>query len=68
MIDSSIAQLVKQRSMLVVLVAACSTARSAFEDSDHAVDDRWLNELSTVIDLSEAKLANLSQRIEASLN
>jgi hypothetical protein len=68
MIDSSIAELVKQRSMLVVLIAACSTAQSAFEASEGAVDDRLLSELSTMIDLSEAELAKLSQRIEASLN
>ncbi len=68
MIDSSIAELVKQRSMLVVLIAACSTARSAFEAAEHAVGDQLLSELSTMIDLSEAELAKLSQRIEASLN
>jgi hypothetical protein len=68
MIDSSIAELVKQRSMLVVLIAACSTAQSAFQASEDAVDNRLLSELSTMIDLSEVELAKLSQRIEASLN
>jgi hypothetical protein len=38
MSDPSISDLVKQRSMLVILIAACTTARTAFEAADNAVD------------------------------
>ena len=36
--------LLKQRSMLVILIAACSTARTAFEAADNAVDGDLLQD------------------------
>jgi hypothetical protein len=68
MTESSISQLVKQRSMLVILIAACTTARTAFEAADNAVDAQLLLDLSTMIERSEAELEKLSGKIEASLN
>jgi hypothetical protein len=68
MTDPSIAQLVKQRSMLVILIAACTTARTAFEAADNAVDTQLLLDLSKMIERSEAELQRLSGKIEASLN
>jgi hypothetical protein len=66
MSDASISQLVKQRSMLVILIAACTTARTAFEAADNAVDAQLLLDLSTMIERSEAELERLSGKIEAS--
>ena len=37
--------LLKQRSMLVILIAACSTARTAFEAADNAIDATLLTDL-----------------------
>jgi hypothetical protein len=68
MTDPSISQLVKQRSMLVILIAACTTARTAFEAADNAVDAQLLRDLSTMIERSETELEKLSGKIEASLN
>jgi hypothetical protein len=66
MSDASISQLVKQRSMLVILIAACTTARTAFEAADNAVDAQLLLDLSRMIERSEAELERLSGKIEAS--
>ena len=68
MSDPSISQLVKQRSMLVILIAACTTARTAFEAADNAVDTQLLVDLSNMIERSEAELDRLSGKIESSLN
>ena len=43
--DPSISEMVKQRSMLVILIAACQTARTAFEAADSVVDARLLVDL-----------------------
>jgi hypothetical protein len=67
MSDPSISQLVKQRSMLVILIAACTTARTAFEAADNAVDTQLLLDLANMIERSEAELERLSGKIESSL-
>lgn len=66
--DVSIVEMVKQRSMLTILIAACTTARTAFEAADNSVDGQLLADLSTMIARTETELAKLSLRIEASLN
>jgi hypothetical protein len=68
MSEPSVAELVKQRSMLVILIAACSTARTAFEAADNAVDSRLVADLSTMIERSEAELEKLGERITASVS
>jgi len=59
-----VADLQKQRSMLVILIAACQTARTAFEAAGNAVDDELLADLSKMIERSEAELAKLSSEID----
>ena len=57
--------LVKQRSMLMILIGACSTARTAFEAADNVVDAQLLADLDTMIGRSERELEKLSQQIES---
>ena len=38
MTDVSITELVRQRSMLIILIAACTSARTAFEAADNIID------------------------------
>lgn len=68
MSDLSISELVKQRSMLVILIAACTTARTAFEAADNAIDTQLVADLSKMIERSETELEKLAGRIAASLN
>jgi hypothetical protein len=60
----SAADLVSQRSMLVILIAACSTARTAFEAPDNVVDAELCAHLSRMIERSEAELEKLNRAIE----
>jgi hypothetical protein len=55
--------LVQPHSMLVILIAACTTARTAFEAADNAVDRQLLADLSTMIRRSETELEKLTQAI-----
>jgi hypothetical protein len=57
---------VQQRSMLVILIAACKTAQTAFEAADNPVDVELLADLSKMIERSEAELAKLSRTIDDS--
>jgi hypothetical protein len=57
--------LVKQRSMLIILIAACSTARTAFEAADNVVDRQLLEDLGKMIDRSEQELEKLNEQIAA---
>jgi hypothetical protein len=68
MTDQSIAELVKQRSMLVILIAACTTARTAFEAADNAVDAELVADLSKMIERSESELEKLAEKIAGSGN
>jgi len=68
MAEESIAELVKQRSMLVILIAACTTARTAFEAADNAVDSELVADLSKMIQRSEKELEKLADRIAGSGN
>lgn len=62
--DSSVADLVRQRSMLVILIAACTSARTAFEAADNIVDAELSADLNRMIERSEAELAKLSLAID----
>lgn len=57
--------LVQQRSMLVILLAACKAAQTAFEAADNALDVELSGDLTRMIQRSEAELAKLNRRIEA---
>jgi hypothetical protein len=57
------ADLVQQRSMLVILIAACKAARTAFEAADNAIDAQLCADLSAMIERSEAELTKLSRAI-----
>jgi hypothetical protein len=50
--------------MLIILISACTTARTAFEAADNAVDAELCGDLSKMIDRSEIELTKLSRKIE----
>ena len=51
--------------MLVILIAACKSAQTAFEAADNLVDSELCTDLARVIERSEGELEKLSRRIEA---
>ena len=59
----SVTELVRQRSMLVILIAACASARTAFEEADSVVDGQLREDLSRMIDRSQAELEKLNLAI-----
>ena len=59
-----VADLVRQRSMLMILIAACSTARTAFEAADNAVDAELRADLNRMIERSEGELEKLNAAIK----
>lgn len=56
----------KQRSMLMILIGACTTARTAFEAVDNVVDRELLRDLASMIERSEQELEKLNERIASS--
>jgi hypothetical protein len=56
--------LVQQRSMLVILVAACRAAQTAFEAADNAIDSELRSDLARMIERSEAELDKLKRAID----
>lgn len=62
--EDSRADLIKQRSMLVLLLSACRTAQSAFEAAGNPVDVRLTADLSEMIERSQEELDKLEERIE----
>jgi hypothetical protein len=50
--------------MLVILIAACTSARTAFEAADNAADAGLCADLNRVIERSEAELQKLSAAIK----
>ena len=49
----------------MILIAACSTARTAFEAADNVIDKQLLEDLVAMIDRSEQELERLNQQIAA---
>ena len=49
----------------MILIAACSTARTAFEAADNVIDKQLLDDLVAMIDRSEQELERLNQQIAA---
>ena len=64
----SITELVSQRSMLVILIAACTSARTAFETAGNAVDVQLLEDLNRMIEHSESELVKLNLAISHATN
>ena len=50
--------------MLMILISACTTARTAFEAADNAIDAELCGDLSKMIERSEAELTKLSRKID----
>ena len=61
---AGMADLVQQRSMLVILVAACKAAQTAFEAADNEIDAELRSDLTRMIDRSEAELEKLNRKID----
>jgi hypothetical protein len=57
--------LLQQRSMLTILLAACKTAQTAFEAADNVIDAQLRADLATMIKRSEAELAKLNREINS---
>ena len=51
--------------MLIILIAACSTARTAFEAADNSIDRQLLEDLVTMIERSEQEFEKVNKRIAA---
>jgi hypothetical protein len=60
------ADLLQQRSMLIILIAACTAARTAFEAADNVIDTDLRAELSKMIERSETELERLNKKIKSS--
>jgi hypothetical protein len=50
--------------MLVILIAACTAARTAFEAADNVVDTELRADLNRMIERSEAELKKLTLAID----
>jgi hypothetical protein len=55
--------LIHQRSVLVILLASCTAARTAFDNGDNAIDDGLRGDLTKLIDRSETELTKLNSLI-----
>ena len=64
----SVTELISQRSMLIILIAACTSARTAFQAADNAVDAQLCADLSRMIERSEAELEKLNVAISQAGN
>jgi hypothetical protein len=62
-VSVSITELIRQRSMLVILISACTTARIAFEAADNVIDAQLRADLNRMIERSEAELEKLNLAI-----
>jgi hypothetical protein len=62
--DDTTTGLLRQRSMLMILVGACSTAETAFQAADNVVDRQLLADLSNMIERSRGEIEKLTERIE----
>lgn len=58
--DTPVSDLEQHRSMLTILISACSTARAAFEPEDSGVDRELVADLTRVIDRAQELLEGLA--------
>lgn len=56
--------LLQQRSMLIILLAACKTAETAFRAANNAIDTQLCEDLAKMIARSEAELVKLNRLID----
>jgi hypothetical protein len=59
-----VTDIVQQRSMLVILLAACTAAQTAFEAADNAIDTELRDDLDKMIARTEAELVKLNRLID----
>jgi hypothetical protein len=59
-----VTDLVQQRSMLVILLAACTAALTAFEAADNAIDTELRDDIDKMITRTEAELVKLNRLID----
>jgi hypothetical protein len=59
----SVADLVTQRSMLTIVIAACTSARAVFEDADDVIDPHFRADLDRMIERSTSELEKLNVAI-----
>jgi hypothetical protein len=59
-----VTDIVQQRSMLVILLAACTAAQTAFEAADNAIDAELRDDLDKMIVRTEAELVKLNRLID----
>lgn len=50
--------------MLIILIGACSSARTAFDAADNAIDTKLRADLDRMIERSEAELAKINRRLD----
>ena len=62
--DAPVDDLVQQRSMLLILIAACKTAQTAFQAARNTLDVDLLEDLDRMIKRSERELESLSRQID----
>ena len=55
--------LVQQRSMLIILIAACKTAQTAFQAARNSLDEALLDDLDRMILRSEQELEALNDQL-----
>jgi cellobiose-specific phosphotransferase system component IIA len=65
-VSLSVAELVEQRSMLMILIATCTSARTTFEEADYAVDEQLCADLNQMIERAQSELAKLHGAISQS--
>jgi Ran GTPase-activating protein (RanGAP) involved in mRNA processing and transport len=63
LVSLSVAELVTQRSMLTIVIAACTSARAVFDKADDAIDPQFREELDRMIERSTSELEKLNAAI-----
>jgi hypothetical protein len=59
-----VTDLVQQRSMLVILLAACTAAQTVFQAADNAIDTELRVDLDKMIARTETELVKLNRLID----
>jgi hypothetical protein len=67
-VSLSVAELVTQRSMLTIVIAACTSARDVFEKADDGIDPQFRADLDRMIERSMSELENLNVAIGQAAN
>jgi hypothetical protein len=62
-VSLSVAELVTQRSMLMIVIASCTSARATFEKADAVIDPQFREDLDRMIERSTSELEKLNAAI-----